>query len=179
MARLVIVKWYEWVLEGVGGGLVLLVVGAIGTRFVNRRDVPSLGPTITTGEPSSNVHVGGDGRGGLSVRGISDADRKSIANYLLEQLRSEGLLPAPGEERTPAADTRLAHQEKEAEFLLAKAINTLPEREKVIMTLQFVEGLSVGEMAQVLAVSSSTVYRVRRSALKRLADLVGPTFEMP
>jgi RNA polymerase sigma factor (sigma-70 family) len=89
------------------------------------------------------------------------------------------LLPAPIAERSPRANASLAYQEKEARFLLAKAIDRLSQRELNVITLQFYERLTAAELARVLAVSPSTVYRVRRSALRRLAETVGPTFQSP
>jgi RNA polymerase sigma factor (sigma-70 family) len=175
MAGLSIVTWYE----GVGGaaGLVVLVLGALITRFLTRQDGASRGQRIDTSEPASNVQVRGDVD--LAQGPVSRADKKGLANYLLEELRREGLLPVPIAERTPQAAAQLAYQEKEAGFLLAKAIDTLPERETAIVRLQFSERLPAADLARVLGVSVSTVYRLRRSALKRLAQAVGSAFEKP
>ena len=168
--------WFEWVAGGAGGVLVL-VLGVLAIRFLARHD-GSLGDrVIDTSEPASNVQVRTDVDGHLARGGVSDADKKDMAGYLLEQLRIEGLLPAPLAERSPHADAHLAYQEKEARFLLATAIDQLSQRELNVITLQFYERLPAAELARVLAVSPSTVYRVRRSALKHLAETVGPAFE--
>jgi RNA polymerase sigma factor (sigma-70 family) len=168
--------WYEWVGVGAAGVLVLLL-GTLAVRAFARRAGSARGQSIDTSEPASNVQVRTDVDGHLARGGVSDADKKDMAGYLLEQIRLEGLLPAQIAERSPQADARLAYQEKEARFLLATAIDQLSQRELNVITLQFYERLPAAELARVLAVSPSTVYRVRRSALKHLAETVGPAFE--
>ena len=168
--------WNGWVVVGAAGVLVL-VLGRLAVRSLARRAGSERSQTIDTSEPASNVQVRTDVDGHLARGGVSDSDKKDMAGYLLEQLRLEGLLPAPIAERSPQADARLAYQEKEARFLLATAIDQLSQRELNVITLQFYERLPAAELARVLAVSPSTVYRVRRSALKRLAESVGPAFE--
>jgi RNA polymerase sigma factor (sigma-70 family) len=171
------VTWYEGV---VGAGvLVLLVLLALSTRVLNRGDGASRSQTIETSEPASNVHIRADVRREVTPGGIGTADRKGLAGYLLKELRREGLLPASNAERTPQAAARLAYQEKEAGFLIAKAIDSLAEREKAVITLQFSERLPASDLARQLGVSTSTVYRLRRNALKVLADAVAPAFEVP
>jgi RNA polymerase sigma factor (sigma-70 family) len=177
MAGWSLVQTYEWV---VGGAvLVLLALLALRTPFVNRRNGASRVQTIDTSEPASNVHLRADVRRDVPPGGIGAADKKGMATYLLKELRSEGLLPAPTAERTPQGDARRAYQEKEAGFLLAKAIDTLAEREKAVITLQFAERLPAADLARELGVSTSTVYRLRRNALKLLADAVRPAFQVP
>jgi RNA polymerase sigma factor (sigma-70 family) len=159
--------------------MLVLVLGVMAVRFFARQDGSLGDQAIDTSEPASNVQVRTDVDGYLARSGVSDADKKDLASYLLEQIRSEGLLPAPIAERSPQANARLAYQEQEARFLLAKAIDRLSQREMNVITLQFYERLPAAELARVLAVSPSTVYRVRRSALKRLAEIVGAAFESP
>ena len=125
------------------------------------------------------MHVRADTRRDVTPGGIGAADKKGMASYLLKELRREGLLPAPTAERTPQSDARLAYQEKEAGFLLAKAIDTLDAREKAVITLQFSERLAAADLARELEVSTSTVYRLRRNALQRLAEAVAPAFDVP
>ena len=49
----------------------------------------------------------------------------------------------------------MAFETEETKFLLAKAINTLPEREKIVVTLYYYEGLTLAEIGQVLGVTES------------------------
>jgi RNA polymerase sigma factor for flagellar operon FliA len=60
-------------------------------------------------------------------------------------------------EDTRAEDPVLAFESEETKFLLAKAINTLPEREKIVVTLYYYEGLTLAEIGQVLGVTESRV----------------------
>ncbi len=177
MAGWSLVQGYEWAV--VGAVLVLFVLLALSTRVVNRRDGASRSQTIDTNEPASNVHVRADTRRDVTPGGIGAADKKGMASYLLKELRREGLLPAPTAERTPQADARLAYQEKQAGFLIARAIDTLDDREKAVITLQFSERLAAADLARELEVSTSTVYRLRRNALQRLAEAVAPAFDVP
>jgi RNA polymerase sigma factor (sigma-70 family) len=179
MAGLSLVRWngwFEWAAGGAGGVLVL-VLGVLAIRFFARQDRWLGDQVIDTSEPNSNVQVRTDVDAHLAQ--VSDSDKKDMASYLLQQIRSEGLLPAPIAQRSAQADARLAYQEKEARFLLAKGIDQLSQRELNVITLQFYKRLPAAELARVLAVSPSTVYRLRRSALRRLAETVGPAFESP
>jgi RNA polymerase sigma factor (sigma-70 family) len=169
--------WYQWVLGG-AGGVLALVVGVLMVRFFAGQGQSRRGQPLDTSEPASNVQVRTDVDGHLARGEVSESDKRDLAGYLLEQIRSEGLLPAPVAQRSAQADARLAYQEKQARFLIARAIDQLSQREMNVITLQFYERLPAAELARVLAVSPSTVYRVRRGALKRLAETVGPVFEL-
>src|SRR3990170_4549064 len=50
---------------------------------------------------------------------------------------------------TKAEDPVMAFETEETKYLLAKAINTLPEREKIVVTLYYYEGLTLAEIGQV------------------------------
>ena len=54
-----------------------------------------------------------------------------------------------------AEDPVLAFEGEETKFLLAGAINQLPEREKIVVTLYYYEGLTLAEIGQVLGVTES------------------------
>ena len=56
-------------------------------------------------------------------------------------------------EDTRAEDPVAAFESEETKYLLAKAINTLPEREKIVVTLYYYEGLTLAEIGQVLGVT--------------------------
>lgn len=97
--------WYDWVAGGGGGALVLLL-GVLAIRFFARQGGMPGDQTIDTSEPASNVAVRTDVDGHLARGGVSDADKKDMASYLLEQIRSEGLLPALPAARSPHATRR-------------------------------------------------------------------------
>src|SRR4051812_38470112 len=56
-------------------------------------------------------------------------------------------------EDTKAEDPVAAFESEETKYLLAKAINQLPEREKIVVTLYYYEGLTLAEIGQVLGVT--------------------------
>ncbi len=59
--------------------------------------------------------------------------------------------------------------------LLARAINTLPDREKTVVTLYYFEGMTLAEIGQVLGVTESRVCQIHAKAVltlrTRLAEL--------
>ncbi len=69
---------------------------------------------------------------------------------------------------TKAEDPVLAFESEETKFLLAKAINTLPEREKIVVTLYYYEGLTLAEIGQVLGVTESRICQMHTKAVLQL-----------
>ena len=57
---------------------------------------------------------------------------------------------------------------EETKFILAKAINTLPEREKIVVTLYYYEGLTRAEIGQVLGVTESRICQMHTKAVLQL-----------
>ncbi len=58
--------------------------------------------------------------------------------------------------------------EEDTRQLLAKAINTLPEREQLVMALYYEEELNLREVGEVLGVSESRVCQIHSQALIRI-----------
>ena len=73
-------------------------------------------------------------------------------------------------EDTRAADPVTAFEAEETKFLLAQAINQLPEREKIVVTLYYYEGLTLAEIGQVLGVTESRVSQVHRRTTLSLRE---------
>src|SRR5215203_2834098 len=71
-------------------------------------------------------------------------------------------------EDTRAEDPVLAFESEETKYLLAKAINTLPEREKIVVTLYYYEGLTLAEIGQVLGVTESRICQMHTKAVLQL-----------
>jgi RNA polymerase sigma factor for flagellar operon FliA len=71
-------------------------------------------------------------------------------------------------EDTKAEDPVLAFETEETKYLLAKAINTLPEREKIVVTLYYYEGLTLAEIGQVLGVTESRICQMHTKAVLQL-----------
>jgi RNA polymerase sigma factor for flagellar operon FliA len=71
-------------------------------------------------------------------------------------------------EDTKAEDPVIAFETEETKYLLAKAINTLPEREKIVVTLYYYEGLTLAEIGQVLGVTESRICQMHTKAVLQL-----------
>jgi RNA polymerase sigma factor for flagellar operon FliA len=71
-------------------------------------------------------------------------------------------------EDTKAEDPVAAFESEETKYLLAKAINHLPEREKIVVTLYYYEGLTLAEIGQVLGVTESRICQMHTKAVLQL-----------
>jgi RNA polymerase sigma factor for flagellar operon FliA len=71
-------------------------------------------------------------------------------------------------EDTKAEDPVQAFETEETKYLLARAINTLPEREKIVVTLYYYEGLTLAEIGEVLGVTESRVCQIHTKAVLQL-----------
>ncbi len=67
-----------------------------------------------------------------------------------------------------AEDPVSAFESEETKYLLAGAINTLPEREKIVVTLYYYEGLTLAEIGQVLGVTESRICQMHTKAVLQL-----------
>jgi len=75
-------------------------------------------------------------------------------------------------EDTKAEDPVTAFEAEETKYLLARAINQLPEREKIVVTLYYYEGLTLAEIGRVLGVTESRICQMHTKAvLQRRANL--------
>ncbi|MFX4291378.1 RNA polymerase sigma factor WhiG [Streptomyces bohaiensis] len=59
-------------------------------------------------------------------------------------------------------------EDRELRRLLARAINTLPQREKTVVTLYYYEGLTLAEIGQVLGVTESRVSQIHSKSVLQL-----------
>ncbi|MFJ3793752.1 RNA polymerase sigma factor WhiG [Kitasatospora sp. NPDC090091] len=59
-------------------------------------------------------------------------------------------------------------EDRELRRLLAQAVNTLPEREKTVVTLYYYEGLTLAEIGQVLGVTESRVSQIHTKSVLQL-----------
>ncbi|TDC67491.1 RNA polymerase sigma factor WhiG [Streptomyces hainanensis] len=80
-------------------------------------------------------------------------------------------------EDTAADDPVEVAEDRELRRLLARAVNTLPDREKTVVTLYYYEGLTLAEIGEVLGVTESRVSQIHtKSVLQlraKLADVHG------
>jgi len=71
-------------------------------------------------------------------------------------------------EDSKAEDPVAAFESEETKYLLAKAINMLPEREKIVVTLYYYEGLTLAEIGTVLGVTESRICQMHTKAVLQL-----------
>jgi RNA polymerase sigma factor FliA len=71
-------------------------------------------------------------------------------------------------EDTAADDPVEVAEDRELRRLLARAVNTLPEREKTVVTLYYYEGLTLAEIGQVLGVTESRVSQIHTKSVLQL-----------
>lgn len=71
-------------------------------------------------------------------------------------------------EDTKAEDPVAAFETEETKFILARAINQLPEREKIVVTLYYYEGLTLAEIGRVLGVTESRICQMHTKAVLQL-----------
>jgi RNA polymerase sigma factor FliA len=71
-------------------------------------------------------------------------------------------------EDTRAEDPVEVFETEETKYLLSRAINTLPEREKIVVTLYYYEGLTLAEIGQVLGVTESRICQMHTKAVLQL-----------
>ncbi len=71
-------------------------------------------------------------------------------------------------EDTKAEDPVRVFESQETKHLLARAINMLPEREKIVVTLYYYEGLTLAEIGQVLGVTESRICQMHTKAVLQL-----------
>ena len=108
---------------------------------------------------------------GISVDELIEDLKKISFSYILslEELFKENVRNY--EEIIPKSeDVEEKIIEKEFEEKLKKAINKLPEREKLVIQLIFYEGLSLKEVSKILNISISRVAQIKTSALKKLKE---------
>ncbi|OIQ80033.1 RNA polymerase sigma factor FliA [mine drainage metagenome] len=103
-----------------------------------------------------------------------DAYQSALAQTSLQLLYLEDLAPGDGIEFTERhADASIAQpdaalQEEQLERDLRDAIQALPERERLILSLYYQEELQLKEIGQVLEVSESRVSQLMKQAVMRL-----------
>src|SRR5471030_1686136 len=71
-------------------------------------------------------------------------------------------------EDTRAEDPVEVFETEETKYLLSRAINTLPERKKIVVTLYYYEGLTLAEIGQVLGVTESRICQMHTKAVLQL-----------
>jgi RNA polymerase sigma factor for flagellar operon FliA len=65
-----------------------------------------------------------------------------------------------------------AYEVEEMRHILADAINRMPEREKIVLTLYYYEGLTLAEIGQVLGVTESRVCQIHTKSVLQLRSRI-------
>lgn len=76
------------------------------------------------------------------------------------------LLDTLGDDSTP--DPENSFEAQETKFLLARAIDQLGEREKLVLVLYYYEGMTLAEIGRVLGVTESRISQMHTAAMLRL-----------
>lgn len=86
-------------------------------------------------------------------------------------MRDAAVQPAATEQlaRDTALTPRDTDRQRQKE-LLVEAITHLPEREKLVITLNYYEGLGIEEIAEALGLTVSRVYQIHTKAILRLKE---------
>jgi RNA polymerase sigma factor FliA len=66
------------------------------------------------------------------------------------------------------SDVTMGLEGQETRGLLAAAINSLSEREKIVVTLYYFEGLTLAEIGEILGVTESRVCQIHTKAVNQL-----------
>ncbi len=72
------------------------------------------------------------------------------------------------EDTTQAGDTTQAVEKRERRQALTVAVKRLPEREHLVLSLYYYEGLTFKEIGKILKVSESRVFQLHQQAMMRL-----------
>lgn len=89
-----------------------------------------------------------------------------------EQTRLVDLLPT--EDPSPLDSVTL----RERQRALAAAVDRLPDRERIVVSLYYHEGLTFKEIGNVLTVSESRAYQLHAQAVNRLKSYLNPEAEL-
>jgi RNA polymerase sigma factor for flagellar operon FliA len=68
----------------------------------------------------------------------------------------------------PSSNPAVIFELAEADRLLADAISTLPDRDRLILVLSYYEGLTLAEIGSALDLTESRISQLRTRALKQL-----------
>jgi RNA polymerase sigma factor for flagellar operon FliA len=72
-----------------------------------------------------------------------------------------------------------AYEVEEMRHILADAINRMPEREKIVLTLYYYEGLTLAEIGEVLSVTESRVCQIHTKAVLQLRSRLAASEREP
>lgn len=122
--------------------------------------------------PTEDEVAGEMGIAVTDLRKLYEQLHRAIPVYIDELVRSSDSGDSvPVKDTLPdrrAADPETEFEKEETKYLLGKAINTLPEREKIVVTLYYFENLTLAEIGQVLGVTESRICQMHTKAVFQL-----------
>ena len=69
-----------------------------------------------------------------------------------------------------AHDPSVSFEKVETRYMLADAVNRLPDRDRLVVTLYYFEGLTLAEIGRVLSVTESRVCQIHTKAVMSLRN---------
>jgi RNA polymerase sigma factor for flagellar operon FliA len=78
----------------------------------------------------------------------------------------------------PSLDPTTSLEGQETRGMLTGAINSLSEREKIVVTLYYFEGLTLAEIGEILGVTESRVCQIHTKAVGQLRTTLADTPEV-
>ena len=107
----------------------------------------------------------------LHLECLANRSQESPGNRLSASVRD--MLADP---RAP--DPSGSFEKQETRYLLADSINRLPDRERLVVTLYYYEGLTLAEIGRVLSVTESRVCQIHTKAVMSLRNrLMEPPYK--
>ncbi|WP_206707243.1 FliA/WhiG family RNA polymerase sigma factor [Koleobacter methoxysyntrophicus] len=97
---------------------------------------------------------------------IQEVSKKNILS--LDEIIDKGDIRAEISSNNTFCHPEYVAERSELKLNLAKAINELPDKEKLVIALYYYEGLTIKEISEVLGVSESRVSQLHTKAILRL-----------
>ena len=89
-------------------------------------------------------------------------------NFSCKKSLPQGQAALPCDYRTKSSKTEI----KSKDSLAASAIKNLPDREKRILSMRFMRGMTQTEVAEEIGISQAQVSRIEKNALKNMKKYI-------
>jgi RNA polymerase sigma factor FliA len=111
---------------------------------------------------------------------LSDVGQATVLSLddLLFSSEPEGTLRLGDTLEDTTSDTSAQVEIRERKYALGIAIDRLPEREKLVLSLYYYEGLTFKEIGKILQVSESRVFQLHQQAMMRLRGYLAQDREL-
>lgn len=99
---------------------------------------------------------------------VSNLNTKSLDNVVFDDQKEIRLIDTLEDETELSTTSKV--EQKELEEIMVKAIDTLKEKDKLVLSLYYYEELTLKEIGEVLGVSESRVSQLNKRAIARLKE---------